>query len=90
MRITVLVPAHNERLVIGLALESLAGSRPVRPTGCIVVADNCTDDTADDRALAWRRRSSSSVDNTEKKAGALNQALAGLLPGRRGAATCSW
>ena len=41
VRITVLVPAHNERLVIALALRSLQEqTRP--PDRVIVVADNCT------------------------------------------------
>lgn len=79
VRITVLVPAHNERLVIGLALRSLQEqTRP--PDRVIVVADNCTDETAD-IARSMGAMVIESVDNTEKKAGALNQALAGLLPG---------
>ncbi len=44
--LTVLVPAHNEATGIRATLESLlAQSHP--PDRVIVVADNCTDDTAD-------------------------------------------
>lgn len=44
--LAVLVPAHNEELVIGATLDSLKESLP--DTGRIlVIADNCTDRTAD-------------------------------------------
>src|SRR3954471_11613413 len=74
LRLTVLVPAHNETLTIGATLESLWGqARP--PERVVVVADNCTDDTAD---VARRGGAEilTTVGNHEKKAGALNQALA--------------
>jgi hypothetical protein len=46
LRLTVLFPAHNEGLTVGAALESLcAQTRP--PDRVVVVADNCSDDTAD-------------------------------------------
>ena len=46
LRLTVLVPAHDEAQTIGATLESLWGqTRP--PDKVVVVADNCTDDTAD-------------------------------------------
>lgn len=45
----------------------------------IVVADNCTDETAS-IAAAHGAEVFATVGNTEKKAGALNQALRGLLP----------
>ena len=78
VRITVLVPAHDERLVIALALRSLQQqTRP--PDRVVVVADNCTDETAE-IARSWGATVIETVDNTEKKAGALNQVLAGLLP----------
>jgi len=78
VRVTVLVPAHNERLVIALALQSLKDqTRP--PDQVIVVADNCTDETAE-IARSMGATVIETVDNTEKKAGALNQVLAGLLP----------
>nr|WP_249420208.1 glycosyltransferase family 2 protein [Rhabdothermincola salaria] len=75
--ITVLVPAHNEEASIGATLVSLfEQSRP--PERVIVVADNCSDDTV---SVARRHGVEvfETVGNTEKKAGALNQALAELL-----------
>ncbi len=78
LRLTVLVPAHNEALRIGAALDSLwAQSRS--PDRVLVVADNCTDDTAD-IARANGADVFITSGNAEKKAGALNQALAALLP----------
>ncbi len=77
LRLTVLVPAHNETLTIGATLESLWGqARP--PERVVVVADNCTDDTAD---VARRGGAEvfTTVGNHEKKAGALNQALAEMF-----------
>ncbi len=77
--ITVLVPAHNEAERIGATLSSLKQqSRP--PDRVVVVADNCTDDTAAIAAAAGTDLFVTS-DNTAKKAGALNQALRELLPG---------
>ena len=53
LRLTVLVPAHNERLTIAATLASLWGqTRP--PERVIVVADNCDDDTADIARAARR------------------------------------
>jgi cellulose synthase/poly-beta-1,6-N-acetylglucosamine synthase-like glycosyltransferase len=73
LRLTVLVPAHNEEVTIGRTLESLCGqTRP--PDRIVVVADNCDDDTAD-IALANSAEVFITVANSEKKAGALNQAL---------------
>lgn len=77
--ITVLVPAHNEQASIGATLVSLfAQSRP--PERIIVVADNCSDDTV---GVARRHGAQviETIDNREKKAGALNQVLPGLLEG---------
>ncbi|MDQ2650418.1 MAG: glycosyltransferase family 2 protein [Actinomycetota bacterium] len=75
--ITVLVPAHNEQASIGATLLSLVEqSRP--PERIIVVADNCTDGTAE----VARRHGAEvvpTIGNTGKKAGALNQVLAELL-----------
>ena len=73
LRLTVLVPAHDERLTIAATLESLWGqTRP--PDRVIVVADNCTDDTA---VVARQHKAEvfTTIDNSHKKAGALNQAL---------------
>ena len=77
LRLTVLVPAHNEALTIVATLESLwRQTRP--PDKVVVVADNCTDDTAD---LARRHGADvfTTVGNTDKKAGALNQALSEMF-----------
>ena len=77
LRLTALVPAHDEALTIAATLESLWGqTRP--PDRIVVVADNCTDDTAE-IARAARRRGLHHRRNTDKKAGALNQALSGLF-----------
>ena len=73
-----LIPAHDESLTIAATLDSLWGqTRP--PENVIVVADNCTDDTAD---IARRRGADvfTTIGNHEKKAGALNQALADMFP----------
>ena len=77
--VTVLIPAHNEAASIGATLDSLGAQDPA-PNRVIVVADNCTDATESDRASA-RGGGVVSVGNTHKKAGALNQALRGLLDG---------
>jgi exopolysaccharide biosynthesis WecB/TagA/CpsF family protein len=46
-RITVLVPAHDEAALIGRCLRSLSGQAyPRELLRTVVVADNCTDDTA--------------------------------------------
>jgi cellulose synthase/poly-beta-1,6-N-acetylglucosamine synthase-like glycosyltransferase len=77
LQLTVLLPAHDEALVIADALASLWGQvRP--PDRVVVVADNCTDDTAD-IALAHGAEVFTTVGNTQKKAGALNQALESLF-----------
>lgn len=77
-RITVLVPAHNEAAGIGKTLESLRSQTCV-PHRVIVIADNCTDDT-EAIALAHGAEVIRTVDNADKKAGALNFALADVLP----------
>ena len=76
--VTVLVPAHNEESCLAATLTSLL-SQSHRPDRIIVVADNCTDSTVE---IARRAgvEAFESVDNTHKKAGALNQALKVLLP----------
>lgn len=72
-----LVPAHNEAAGIGATLRSLAAqTRP--PDRVVVVADNCTDATAD-IARAHGADVIETIGNTAKKAGALNQALYALL-----------
>jgi cellulose synthase/poly-beta-1,6-N-acetylglucosamine synthase-like glycosyltransferase len=77
LRLTVLVPAHDEALTIAATLQSLwSQSRP--PERVVVVADNCTDDTAE-IARTHGAEVFTSVNNTHKKAGALNQALSGMF-----------
>jgi len=78
--VTVLIPAHNEQASLPATIASLL-SQSHRPERVVVVADNCTDATA---ALAREAGVEvfESVDNTKKKAGALNQALKWLLPGQ--------
>ena len=70
--VTVLVPAHDEADRI---LATLAGLRhqTLRPHRVVVVADNCSDDTAA-LALAAGAEVYETVGNRDKKAGALNQA----------------
>lgn len=77
-RITALVPAHNEAVTIGATLASLAAQART-PDHIIVIADNCTDGTAD-IATAAGAQVHTTVANRDKKAGGLNQALADLLP----------
>ncbi|WP_051389394.1 glycosyltransferase family 2 protein [Arthrobacter sp. 35W] len=78
--VTVLIPAHNEAASLPATIASLK-SQSHAPERIIVVADNCTDATAD---IARRAGVEvfTSVGNTNKKAGALNQALKELLPGQ--------
>lgn len=76
--VTVLIPSHNEEVILPTTLPSLlAQSRS--PERVIVVADNCTDGTVD-VARALGVEVFESVGNSDKKAGALNQALRTLLP----------
>jgi cellulose synthase/poly-beta-1,6-N-acetylglucosamine synthase-like glycosyltransferase len=76
--VTVLIPAHNEALSLPATLDSLF-AQSHRPERVMVVADNCTDDTV---AIAreYGVEVFESVDNSKKKAGALNQALTRVLP----------
>lgn len=75
-RVVAVVPAHNEEAAIGAAVASLRRQDVHR---IVVVADNCTDDTV---ALAQAAGAEvvTTRENTAKKAGALNQALAWLMP----------
>lgn len=76
--IVALVPAHNEAAGIRATLESLAGQSR-QADKVVVVADNCTDETAG-IALDAGAEVFVTVGNRHKKAGALNQALAQILP----------
>jgi cellulose synthase/poly-beta-1,6-N-acetylglucosamine synthase-like glycosyltransferase len=77
-RLVALIPAHNERDRIAAALEGLS-RQTWRPDLVLVVADNCTDDTAA-IAAAHGAHVFHTQGNTHKKAGALNQAIAWVLP----------
>lgn len=77
-RITVVIPAHNEEATLPATLAALRDqARP--PDHVIVVADNCVDSTGE-----IARSAGCTVIETHRnrgrKAGALNQALARLLP----------
>lgn len=77
-RLVVLIPAHNEQDRIADAI--LGMQQQTRPPDLIVVvADNCTDATAE---IAQRHGADvfPTQGNTHKKAGALNQAIAWVLP----------
>ena len=78
LRCTVLVPAHDEEAVLAETLASLAGQTR-SPDRVIVIADNCTDGTV---GIAREHGVDvvETVANTQKKAGALNQVLAAVLP----------
>lgn len=80
VRVTVLIPAHNEQDCLGATIESLQ-QQSERPARIVVVADNCTDDTVG-IAEAAGVEVFATVGNSKKKAGALNQALAAVLPGQ--------
>lgn len=78
MRITALVPAHNEEDQIGDTIDSLlAQIRP--PERIIVIADNCSDRTVE-IARGKGVEVYETVDNKHKKAGGLNQVLDRILP----------
>lgn len=76
--VVVLIPAHNEAAVITESITSL-WRQDRRPDRVVVVADNCTDQTAE-LAISAGAEVISTVDNPHKKAGALNQALDLLMP----------
>jgi cellulose synthase/poly-beta-1,6-N-acetylglucosamine synthase-like glycosyltransferase len=78
VRVTVVIPAHNEAATLPTTLEALA--RQTRHADrVIVVADNCTDATAS-IARDMGHEAFATVDNVHKKGGALNQVLGRLLP----------
>ncbi len=76
MTIIVVVPAHNEADNLPVTLPALMQqTRP--PDRIIVVADNCTDET-DAVARSLGAEVIETVDNANRKAGALNQAFSQL------------
>jgi biofilm PGA synthesis N-glycosyltransferase PgaC len=76
--VVALLPAHQEEGTVAAAVDSLL-AQTRRPDRVVVVADNCTDRTAavaaEHGAEVWV-----TLANSERKAGALNQALDALLP----------
>lgn len=78
LRVTVLVPAHNEEHSLPNTLAALA-RQARKPDRVIVIADNCTDRTAQ-IAVEMGHEAFETVGNVHKKGGALNQALNMLLP----------
>ena len=76
--VTAVVPARNEELHIAATLESLR-RQTVPPTAVWVIADNCTDNTAE-VARAHGAEVYTTIDNRHRKAGGLNQLLSRLLP----------
>ena len=76
--VVVILPAHNEAENLPTTLAALR-DQTYRPDRVIVVADNCTDATVD-TAQANGAEVITTVGNTGRKAGALNQALAQVLP----------
>ena len=77
-KVVAVIPAHNEAETVHLSVDALATQTRV-PDTVVVVADNCTDDTAA-RAAACGAQVIETEGNTHKKAGALNQVLSELLP----------
>jgi len=78
LRVTVLIPACNEELHLPATLRSLH-AQTTPPAEVWVIADNCTDATAE-VAEADGAHVYTTVDNHHRKAGGLNQLLARLLP----------
>ena len=76
--LTALIPAHNEEMLIEATINSLM-AQDRKPDRIIVVADNCTDGTVA-VAKGLGVEVFESENNLDKKAGALNQMLAVLLP----------
>lgn len=77
-RIISLIPAHNEEEGIVKTVRSQF-AQSIQPALVIVMADNCTDDTV---RLAREAGAQvvETIGNTAKKAGALNQGLALVMP----------
>jgi len=79
LRVTALLPAHDEEAQILDGLESLL-AQDRRPDRIVVVCDNCTDRTAEVAASVPGVEVVETVGNVHRKAGALNQVLDALLP----------
>ena len=74
MKVVALIPAHNEGENIARTVRTLQ-EQTRRPDRIVVAADKCTDNTGEE-ALAAGAEVIATFDNTGRKAGALNQALA--------------
>ncbi len=77
MALHVVIPAHNERAGIAATIASVR-QQSLAPDSITVLADNCTDDTAEIAQRAGARVYFP-VRNVHKKAGALNQFLGDCL-----------
>lgn len=76
--VVVLIPAHNEQMWIQRTIKSLYDQTyPVKRV--LVMADNCTDRTVE-LAREVGAEVHETVDNSDRKAGAMNQGFAMLLP----------
>jgi biofilm PGA synthesis N-glycosyltransferase PgaC len=82
MMIIALIPAHNEEDCIAKTLTAISG-QDLPPDRVIVIADNCTDKTVEIASTFSPVIVYQTKGNTHKKAGALNQVLAEILPGMR-------
>lgn len=71
-RTVVLIPAHNEEEQIAASIESVL-AQTYRSALVVVVCDNCTDRTVE-IARRYPVEVMETVGNTDRKAGALNQA----------------
>lgn len=78
LSVTALIPACNEEVHLPTTLAALYG-QSMPPDQVWVIADNCTDRTAD-IARAKGANVYTTVDNRYRKAGGLNQMLTQLLP----------
>jgi cellulose synthase/poly-beta-1,6-N-acetylglucosamine synthase-like glycosyltransferase len=76
-RVVAVIPAHDEQEQIAETLRSLL-QQSVRPDRILVVADNCTDDTAGVAAACGEVEVLETAGNRSRKAGALNQAWAAI------------
>jgi cellulose synthase/poly-beta-1,6-N-acetylglucosamine synthase-like glycosyltransferase len=78
LSVTALIPACNEELNLGVTLPALY-RQSTPPDAVWVIADNCTDATAE-VARSHGANVYTTVDNLYRKAGGLNQMLSKLLP----------
>lgn len=78
-QVMAVIPAHNESARISIAIKSLL-SQQTPPESIVVLADNCTDATAE-VARDMGAQVFKTEGNQHKKAGALNQLLGSVLPG---------